>query len=324
MVGMAVAGLHNVSALDSSFLREPQSPVSRQWGSQDSPSTQASSLLQMWRELEGEPVVHHSHVRFEERPMRQRSDGSNVDLVSTDWSERQESDNGEGGLEDANDVDNESRICSQGQRGSQNENEDNCSYTSEQSVDFGEVERDRVRQIFREWRNSGIRGHPQNASRLNNCSRVQWLGENECARVRIVRDWVERTSQQRGVCGGCREQAAEIGVQIDQVPDGSLANHFEHGARRAIRKLHGRQALLDLLARAERERKGELQGLQESRPVSSFAHRNRIQSLLKGRFLRNGRLVQDEKTKSVAATELGLLRERQTVSGLSLKVSGIK
>lgn len=41
-----------------------------------------------------------------------------------------------------------------------------------------------------------------------------------------------------------------------------------------------------------------------------------LQSLLRGRFLRNNRLAEDERPASVAASELGLLRQRRTVSGL--------
>ena len=41
-----------------------------------------------------------------------------------------------------------------------------------------------------------------------------------------------------------------------------------------------------------------------------------VQSLLRGRFLRSGRLVQDKKSSSLAANELGLLRQRHTVAGL--------
>lgn len=40
-----------------------------------------------------------------------------------------------------------------------------------------------------------------------------------------------------------------------------------------------------------------------------------VQSLLRGRFLRNERTL-NEGTSSLAASELGLLRKRQTVSGL--------
>ncbi|KAH6758640.1 binding to TOMV RNA 1L [Perilla frutescens var. frutescens] len=42
-----------------------------------------------------------------------------------------------------------------------------------------------------------------------------------------------------------------------------------------------------------------------------------MQALLRGRFLRNGRLVVDERPSSVAATELGFLRQRYAVSDLS-------
>ena len=41
-----------------------------------------------------------------------------------------------------------------------------------------------------------------------------------------------------------------------------------------------------------------------------------MQSLLRGRFLRNNRSTEDEKPTSVAASELGLLRQRRTVAGL--------
>ncbi|KAL4288288.1 hypothetical protein AHAS_Ahas19G0271200 [Arachis hypogaea] len=57
-------------------------------------------------------------------------------------------------------------------------------------------------------------------------------------------------------------------------------------------------------------------GLLEHRAVSDFAHRNRIQSLLRGRFLRNERTVEDERPPSTAASELVQLRQRHTVSGI--------
>ncbi|KAG0453111.1 hypothetical protein HPP92_025775 [Vanilla planifolia] len=60
----------------------------------------------------------------------------------------------------------------------------------------------------------------------------------------------------------------------------------------------------------------ELQGLSEARAVSGFPYRSRIQSLLRGRFLRNGRSVEDERSVSVAARELGQLGQRNSVTGL--------
>ena len=41
-----------------------------------------------------------------------------------------------------------------------------------------------------------------------------------------------------------------------------------------------------------------------------------FQSLLRGRFLRNERTVEDERPPSMAASELVQLRQRHTVSGL--------
>jgi hypothetical protein len=41
-----------------------------------------------------------------------------------------------------------------------------------------------------------------------------------------------------------------------------------------------------------------------------------IQSLLRGRFLRNERTIEDERSSSVATSKLVQLRQRHTVSGL--------
>lgn len=313
---MAVAGLHNVSVFDSSFLRESHSSQSRQWGEQSRQSTRASSLLQMWRELEGEHVVNQPNARLGERIQRQSSDRSNTDSVSTFLSDGPESINGNESLE-ANYVQNEYGTCSQSHIGLENEHDDSNSFVSEQSTDLGEVERERVRQIFREWMNSGAKDHPPNGSDINNQSRAQWLGENERERVRIIMEWVQVNSQQRGNYDSPTDEgASEIGPQIKLVRDGLLVNHGEICERKAIRRLCGRQALLDLLARAQSERKREIQELLDHRPVSNFTHRCRIQSLLRGKFLRNESTIRDERQTSKAASELGLLRQRNTVSDL--------
>eukprot|EP01018_Ginkgo_biloba_P028772 Gb_09056 [translate_table: standard] len=68
--------------------------------------------------------------------------------------------------------------------------------------------------------------------------------------------------------------------------------------------------------RVESERQRELEGLSEHRAVSDFSHRNRIQSLLRGRFLRTGAGNDEHRPSSAAAGELGQLRQRRTVSGL--------
>ncbi|XWS56364.1 hypothetical protein CRYUN_Cryun09bG0079700 [Craigia yunnanensis] len=317
---MALAGLHTVSMLDSSFLRESQSPTSRrQGGNVERPSTQASSILQMWRELEDDHLLNRARERVRERLRQQRNVDSNTTMSSTTLSESRGSEN-HGSVGDVSESENEYGTWSHEQGVSQNDWGDNNGSSREQSPDLGEVERERVRQIVRGWMESGISDHSSHVTQRAGSPRAEWLGETERERVRIVREWVQMTSQQRGVRGGRREdQAATIGLQVDRVPEGSVADHDEgqpEHIRRDLLRLRGRQAVIDLLVRIERERQRELQGLLEHRAVSDFAHRNRIQSLLRGRFLRNERPVEEERPPSMAASELIQLRLRHTVSGL--------
>ncbi|KAG4181000.1 hypothetical protein ERO13_A10G200200v2 [Gossypium hirsutum] len=317
---MALAGLHTVSMLDSSFLRESQSSASRrQGGNVERPSTQASSILQMWRELEDEHVLNRARERVRERLRRQSNADSNTTMSSTTLSESHGSEN-PGSIVDVSESENDYGTWSHDQGVSQNDRGDNNVSSREHSPDLGEVERERVRQIVRGWMESGISDHSSNVTQRAGNPRAEWLGETERERVRIVREWVQMTSQQRGIRGGRREnQSATGSVQVDPVREGSVAEHDEcqpEHIRRDLRRLRGRQAIIDLLVRIERERQRELQGLLEHRAVSDFAHRNRIQSLLRGRFLRNERPVEEERPTSVAASELIQLRQRNTVSGL--------
>lgn len=270
---MAVFGLHNVSVLDSSFGRDSQSPVSGQGTDDGRPSLRASSLLQMWREIEDENVINHAQDR--ERLQPQRSDASNADLSRLNVSESQGIE-GRASFEAASMSENGSETWFQGQVESQND---------------------------------------QGSSN----PRSEWLGESELGRVRIVREWIQMTAQPRGACTGTgAEQADGICAQIERVRDGLVVNNYEgqtEHVRRNIRRLCGRQALLDMIMISKRERERELQGLFELRSVSTFAYRNRIQSLLRGRFLRSERLIEQD-SRSLAASELGILRRRHTVSGL--------
>ncbi|KAJ4829846.1 hypothetical protein Tsubulata_016561 [Turnera subulata] len=316
---MALAGLHTVSMLDSSFLRESQSPTSRRQGAVERPSTQASSILQMWRELEDEQLLNRARERVRERLRQRRGVESATNMSSTNMSESRGSEN-QSTLGDATESENDFGPWSHERMGSQNERGDNNGSSREQSPDLGEVERERVRQIVRGWMESGISDRTSNVSQRNGSPRAEWLGETERERVRLVREWVQMTSQQRGSRGARREdQSAGVDAQADRVPDGSVADNDEgqpEHIRRDMLRLRGRQAVLDLLVRIERERQRELQGLLEHRAVSDFAHRNRIQSLLRGRFLRNERPVEEERPPSTAASELVQLRQRHTVSGL--------
>ncbi|KAL5580151.1 hypothetical protein UlMin_012593 [Ulmus minor] len=316
---MAIAGLHNVSVLDSSFLRDSQAQAPRQIGEEGRVSTRASSLLQMWRELEDEHLVSRAQERVRERLLQQRGDGFIAEFSRIDTTESHGSEH-TGDSEDASVGENECSTWSEGQTGSQNDHEVSSNYNSEHSSDFGEVERVRVRQVFREWMNSGAGECTSDVSHINHASRDEWLGETEQERVRVIREWVQMNSQRRGACGESREnQPSGCVSEIERVRDGLVVNPNEgrnQHTRRGIRRLCGRQALLDMLKKAERERHLELHGLSEQRAVTNFPHRNRIQSLLRGWFLRNGSLTENERPSSTAQSELGLLRQRHTVSGL--------
>ncbi|KMS98310.1 hypothetical protein BVRB_4g093780 [Beta vulgaris subsp. vulgaris] len=306
---MALAGSHPVSMLDYSFLRESQYPTSRRQGTVERPTTRASAILQMWRELEDEHVLNHARERVRERLRHERSVDSNTDVSTLTTSE---SAGGEiqGSVQDASESEHEFRAWSRDQMETRNEQGDHNHSSREQSPDLGEVESERVRQIVRGWMDSGIDEQSSDATRRNNNPREQWLGETERERVRLVREWVHMSSQQRTRGGRREDQLSGLRVQVDHEE-----GQQEH-IRRDMLRLRGRQAMVDLLMRVERERQRELQGLIEHRAVSDFAHRNRIQALLRGRFLRSERITEDERPTSVAASELLQLRQQHTVSGL--------
>ncbi|CAI0452751.1 unnamed protein product [Linum tenue] len=286
---MAIAaGLQNVSVLDSSFLRDSQSGSVRNHGNDGRGSTRA--VLRMWRELEDEHGVSHGQGRVGERLLQYRGEVLSNLSRGDDVSD---------GNHSGSDEHEEMRTVSGGE----------SEYGLEEDrSDLGETERERVRQIFREWMSSGARERSTPHGSRRTGSRAEWLGETEQERVRTIREWVQRNNH--GPAAG----------QIEQVLDG-LNLHRSEGPpeqqpRRGIRRLCGRQALLDMIKKAEQERQRELQGLLEHRAVTQFPHRNRIQSLLRGRFLRNGRMIENERPRSTAARELGLLRERHSVADL--------
>ncbi|XP_073143178.1 uncharacterized protein [Henckelia pumila] len=315
---MALAGLHTVSMLDSSFLRESQSPNSRRQGNVERLGTRASSILQMWRELEDEHALNRARDRVRGR-LRQRISVDSNTNASLNIAESRDSGN-QGPRRDTNESENNFASWTHDQASSQNDNRYLDNSSREQSPDLGEVERERVRHIVRGWVESDVSNPPSNALPRSESPRAEWLGETERERVRVVREWMQTSSQQRGsTVGHVGDQDNGMGSQADPSSEGSAADQDEGQSehiRRDMLRFRGRQALLDLLVRIERERQRELQGLLEHRAVSSFAHRNRIQSLLRGRFLRNERPVENERPPSFAAGELNQLRQRHTVSGL--------
>ncbi|PWA80206.1 hypothetical protein CTI12_AA198900 [Artemisia annua] len=269
---MAVAGINNVSVLES------------RWGNQEMPITRTSYIRKMWRDLEEETKNREvrSHMGSQ---CSCSSQGAGSDHVSITTSE----------LENECPPDHnqmEIRV--------QNGDGDNGNLCLQQSPAIGTADKERVRQVFREWGSKNGSGRVLSFSHKNKGSRAQTPCENECKRVRTVRQWIESNAQQA--------ETGQSSVIEEQV--------LEIGSRKSIRMLFGRHDLLDLLKSFEIGRQKEIQSLLENRPVSNFAHRNRLQSLLRGRFLWNQRFVEDKKSTSVAASELGLLRQTHTVSDL--------
>lgn len=275
---MAIAGLQNVLAIDTSFRRDSEVQGSRQRENEGRPTVRASSLLQMWRELEDDHVMGLARERSGSSASNALRRNGNDNNISADDNVIIDSVNlGENG---ENELGGWSPTPSH--VGSRNSSEEQLGhFQSEHSSDLGMIERERVRQIFREWGSSGTGEHTSSATPPTNSSRAEWLGETEQERVRIVREMVQLNSRQRPVLGDLREeQPAGVANQIERVLDGMAVDanciQSEHN-RRGIRKLCGRQVLVDMLKMAERERQRELQGLLQHHAVSNFAHRNRIQ-----------------------------------------------
>ncbi|CAN4098951.1 unnamed protein product [Withania somnifera] len=299
-----------------------QSPLSRRQSERERVSIRASTSLEMWRNLEGEHGVSNFGARYGESKIQQTTDIENLNNTDPFLLYDQGIVRGNASFEGANEASN-GHVMSQSHNVLENGSEDNHSILSDQSSDLGEIERERVRQVFQEWMSTDVKDHSQSlsVSHKNNYSGEPWLGENERERVRIIREWVQINIQQSGAGSPRDEGAADIGSQFEQVRDRFLVSHSENIERKPVHIYCGRKALLDLLMKFLMERKREIQGLLEYKPVSNFTYRNRIQSLLKSRFLRNERLMTSyERTTSDATSELGLLRQNHTVSELRKEI----
>uniref|UniRef100_A0ACD5ZGA6 Uncharacterized protein n=1 Tax=Avena sativa TaxID=4498 RepID=A0ACD5ZGA6_AVESA len=174
----------------------------------------------------------------------------------------------------------------------------------ERSPDTPDRHRERVRQIARRLTTSTDSPTAAAATATG-----EWLGETERQRVRLVREWVQMASQPRD---------SRVASRRDETA-GAAASAPDRERRPEPPRLRGRQARTDVITRMSRERQRELQGLSGYHIVSQFPQRSRsrIQGLLRGRFLRNAVLpVEEERQPSVAARELGQLRQSHRVSNL--------
>ncbi|XP_074591484.1 uncharacterized protein LOC141847354 [Curcuma longa] len=303
---MALAGLHTVSMLDPSFLRESLWSPSATAAVERPVVSRASSMLQMWRELEdmtaGAREQRRSTAAVSALRARVPSEGrdelggSSVTAGESEYTGYAQWAHGH--------MDSSSR------RGAVDE--DDRGSSRGQSPDLDDEVRERVRQIVRGWMTESEISEP--AARIAHSidtQRAHGLGDLERERVRLVREWVMTSQQPRDIRASRREeqQRERNEFMTDSQPE---------RVRRELLGLRGRQARLELITRMASERQNELHALSEHHTVSQFSHRNRIQALLRGRFLRNGVMTHDgqERLPSIAERELGQLRQHHRVSGL--------
>lgn len=258
---MALAGLHTVSMLVSSFIRDsrrttPTGGAGEVADAERPTATRPSSVLQRWRELEGESGGR--------RPQREVSNGM-----------------GNGSSESDEDISQTSHGLLPAVGGEiEEEEEEGRRSGREQSPELGEGDGERVRQIVRGWTAESGTSEPGSriSSQRNESPRAEWLGETERERVRLVREWVQMASERREARAVRREERDQ--VRVHHRGGGLVADREDsqpENVRRESLGLRGRQARIDLITRIAAERQRELQGLSEHRPVSQFAHRNRIQ-----------------------------------------------
>ncbi|CAH9115960.1 unnamed protein product [Cuscuta europaea] len=227
--------------------------------------------------------------------------------MSMNMPESRDSEN-QGSFTDATEMANDNRVRSSDLISQWNENSEHNDFIREQSSDIGDVERERVERIVHGWMESGLSEASSIVVDSNGNSRGEQITESEREGVVIVRESVQMDSQHRSFLE-CQREEQNSG------PDDDEDLQPEHVCGEMLRSC-GRQGQLGLIVGSVRERHRELQMLSEYRAVSDFGHLNRIQSLLRGRFLRNERPVEEESPPSMAAAELVQLRNRRPVSGL--------
>lgn len=281
---LALAGQHTVSMLDASFLQE--SPTLRPESTLERGHRRASSLVQMWRGIEGERSVPRDRVPAEGTLPHelQASTGTQTDFSGRDAAaaapslERTSSGNSAiQTLNELTDTDAESRSV-----WVDNEQQQTSSgtTTSSQATDTGEMDRERVRQIVQHWARQNVVNDIEAGIRSQEDGLNPWLGQNERERVRhLVRAWVETSSQRSA--GLQRRPDVDVGRVA---AGGPVAESPSPSEAREIGDVElGRQQqeasemVLEVLMRIDRERQRELERLTELRTVSDFSQRNRLQ-----------------------------------------------
>ncbi|GAB2241316.1 hypothetical protein Droror1_Dr00018091 [Drosera rotundifolia] len=144
-------------------------------------------------------------------------------------------------------------------------------------------------------------------------------GERERMRVvDIIRKWTSVTQAKRGIGSNENErgqqqpmvlpQLAQLRAVLEQGGDRRGGSPVGHSPR-----LRGRQAIIELFMRVERERHKEIEGLAARQAVSKFSQRGRIQATLRLRFLRQDRLAEDQQCLLHRASGLVRLQHKSSL-----------
>ena len=285
---LALAGRHTVSMLDASFL--PEAPFPRSESAPERPHRRASSLVEMWRGIEVEQGVSRNSAPAEHA-------SADADIVDTEpeISAQSHIDSGEahqsGPSEERSPVLTRPRsneVLSQ-----ESELVENAmpnyqiawdgtgqpfeSGTSNSSrVEFGERERESVRQIVQHWAlQSGV-SEMEAESDGRQTDINPWLGNIERERVRhLVRAWMQPSSQRPDILQEPHVEGEPSGRHAHL--ESTRVEEFGNVENLGLRHQETSQMVLELLMRTERERQRELERLIELRTVSHFSQRNRLQ-----------------------------------------------
>lgn len=246
---MASTSLHTISVVGDS-------PKRRRVVDEGNQRTHGSSLLQMWRRIEEE-----STVKRKSKALKQQCNRTNDDTSAQTCEMKRNTRSGS--LSEGH---SELKACvHDGQQNFPDIDEAEERKTKQDSGD---------RMTF-----DGAREHYSNAPQLRGSSVVQGLGDNDYEGVRIAREWGQLAAQDIS-SSPYKKVSTKINAQTGTVRDGLLFNKSESRPNRVQRKIHrvyGKQTLVDLLLKAEKQRQSEIQDLTKRCAVSKFSHRLRIQ-----------------------------------------------
>lgn len=280
---LALAGRHTVSMLDASFLQE--APTPRSESALERPHRRASSLVQMWRGIEGERGVARDRVPAEgtstvplnvptQTPLESRiGEGSSPERVPLSISS-----NSSEGIEFQGHGLVDNTVESQrGWRGGNEPELTSVTNSSSREGVIGDMDRERVRQIVQQWARQNAVNDIEAGATETPDDMNPWLGHNERERVRhLVRAWVQNSSQRASGL-----QRPEIEAAVGETRSQSNGEpRFPHMQDLGRQRHDTSQMVLEVLMRVERERQRELERLTELRTVSDFSQRNRLQVLM--------------------------------------------